>query len=252
VREKNVSEKTSSEKNGTELGFRPLYLQVRERLTQRIASGQWRAGDMVPSEIQIAADLGVSQGTVRKALDEMTSANLLVRRQGRGTFVTTHDETRILFQFFKLKLDTGARLFPESEVLGVTVAPASPEEADKLSLSAATPVIRIRRTRSLAGRRMIVETVVLPASLYVGIARGDIPNNLYDTFARSYGVTVSGGEESLKAVTASAEDAGVLGLEPGAPLLLIDRVATDLDGRPVEWRVSRCDTSAIHYATSLK
>jgi GntR family transcriptional regulator len=234
------------------LSFRPLYQQVRERLTQRIATGAWRAGDMVPSEIQIAADLGVSQGTVRKALDEMTSANLLVRRQGRGTFVATHDETRILFQFFKLKLDTGMQIFPESEVLGVTVASASALEADKLAILVAEPVIRIHRTRSLAGRRMIVETVVLPASMYAGIERGDIPNNLYDTYARHYGVTVSGGEESLKAVAASHEDAKILGLQPGAPLLLIDRVATGLDGRPVEWRVSRCDTLDMHYVTSLR
>ncbi len=238
--------------NIEDLSFRPLYQQVRERLTQRIATGQWRAGDMVPSEIQIAADLGVSQGTVRKALDEMTSANLLVRRQGRGTFVTTHDETRILFQFFKLKLDTGAHLFPESEVLGVTVAPTSVLEAEKLAIPAAASVIRIRRKRSLAGRSVIVETIVLPLSLFGGMECEDIPNNLYDTFARRYGITVSGGEECLKAVVASAEDAEVLGVQLGAPLLRIDRVATSLDSRPVEWRVSLCDTQHMHYATSLR
>jgi GntR family transcriptional regulator len=238
--------------NIDDLSFRPLYQQVRERLTQRIATGQWRAGDMVPSEIQIAADLGVSQGTVRKALDEMTSANLLVRQQGRGTFVATHDETRILFQFFKLKLDKGTQIFPESEVLDATVAPASAQEAAKLAIAVAESVIRIRRVRSLAGRRMIVETVVLPVSLFEGLERGDIPNNLYETFARHYGVTVSGGAESLKAGAATAEDAQVLGLPPGAPLLLIDRVATDLDGRPVEWRVSLCDTQHMHYVTNLR
>jgi GntR family transcriptional regulator len=238
--------------NIDDLSFRPLYQQVRERLTQRIATGQWRAGDMVPSEIQIAADLGVSQGTVRKALDEMTSANLLVRQQGRGTFVATHDETRILFQFFKLKLDKGTQIFPESEVLDATVAPASAQEAAKLAIAVAESVIRIRRVRSLAGRRMIVETVVLPVSLFEGLERGDIPNNLYETFARHYGVTVSGGAESLKAVAATAEDAQALGLPPGAPLLLIDRVATGLDGRPVEWRVSLCDTQHMHYVTNLR
>src|SRR6478672_7519758 len=78
------------------LGFRPLYRQVRDVLVKRIADGVWQAGQMLPSEPDIAADLGVSPGTVRKALDEMTAENLVVRRQGRGTYVARHDDARIL------------------------------------------------------------------------------------------------------------------------------------------------------------
>ncbi|MGL4239747.1 MAG: GntR family transcriptional regulator, partial [Beijerinckiaceae bacterium] len=128
-----------------DLGFRPLYRQVRDRLTRRIADGRWKAGEMVPSEMQIAAELGVSQGTVRKALDDMTAAKLLVRRQGRGTFVATHDEARILFQFFKLQPDGQDRVFPESEVLSVTTGGAHNDEAEALKLFAGEPIIRIRR-----------------------------------------------------------------------------------------------------------
>jgi GntR family transcriptional regulator len=234
-----------------ELGFKPLYRQVRERLTRRIADGEWRAGDMVPSEQQIAAEMGVSQGTVRKALDDMTAAKLLVRRQGRGTFVATHDESRILFQFFKLQLDEGGRVFPESEVIAVSRADASGDEAMKLEIATGEPVIRIRRVRSLAGRRVIVETIVLPGALFDGIDDGTVPNNLYDTYARRFGVTVSGGEETLKAVRAEAADARDLGVAENAPLLRIDRVAISLEGRPVEWRVSLCDTTAMHYSANL-
>ncbi len=194
----------------------------------------------------------MSQGTVRKALDDMTAAKLLVRRQGRGTYVATHDEARILFQFFKLKPDEGEGIFPESEVLDAATAAADAREAAKLGLYAGEPVIRIRRLRSLEGRRCIVETIVLPAALFDGIQDGDIPNNLYDTYARRFGVTIAGGHETLKAVAASPETAAALGLSPGAPLLLIDRVATSLDGRPMEWRVSLCETSAVHYATELR
>lgn len=233
-------------------GFKPLYSQVRDNLVQRIADGRWKAGEALPSEMQIAAELGVSQGTVRKALDEMTAANLLVRRQGRGTFVATHDEARILFQFFKLKPDAGEGVFPESEVLDAVVAAADAAEAAKLGLASGGNVIRIRRLRSLEGRRCIVETIVLPAVVFDGIQQGEIPNNLYDTYARRFGVTIAGGNEILKAVAASPEVAAVLGLAPGAPLLLIDRVATSLDGRPMEWRVSLCETSDVHYATELR
>lgn len=234
------------------LGFKPLYQQVRARLTQRISDGSWAAGIIIPSEIQIAAELGVSQGTVRKALDDMTAANLLVRRQGRGTFVATHDESRILFQFFKLQLDTGERVFPESEVLDVQIHAATQQEAAKLALFAKEPVIRIRRVRSLDGRRCIIEMIILPSALFEGIEKGEIPNNLYDTYARRFGVTVGGGIETLKAVAATDEHAKDLGVTAGHPLLLIDRVASALDGRPVEWRVSLCNTATMQYITQLR
>ena len=233
------------------LGFKPLYSQVRETLVQRIADGRWRPGEVLPSEMQIAAELGVSQGTVRKALDEMTAAKLLVRQQGRGTFVATHDEARILFQFFKLKPDRGEGVFPESEVLEASEGAADALEAAKLGLFAGEPVIRIRRLRSLGGKRCIAETIVLPSAVFDGVQTGDIPNNLYDAYAKRYGVTIAGGRETLKAVSASRETAAALGVAEGAALLLIDRVATAVDGRPMEWRVSLCETSDIHYATEL-
>src|SRR5215212_10884032 len=110
-----------------DLGFRPLYRQVRDVLVKRIADGVWQAGQALPSEPDIAADLGVSSGTVRKALDEMTAENLVVRRQGRGTFVARHDEARILFQFFKLARDDGERRFPESKIVEVQTGPAGPD-----------------------------------------------------------------------------------------------------------------------------
>ena len=91
------------------LGYRPLYRQVKELLMKRLSDGSWTPGQLLPSEPDIAADLGVSPGTVRKALDEMSAESLLVRRQGRGTFVARHDDERILFQFFRLVPDSGAR-----------------------------------------------------------------------------------------------------------------------------------------------
>src|ERR671913_1524598 len=147
---------------GEGLGFRPLYRQAKDVLTQRIAEGQWQPGQIIPSEFEIAADLGVSQGTVRKALDEMTAENLLVRRQGRGTFVARHDEERILFQFFKLVRDDGERRFPESRVLDVRVMRASPEARGRLRLAAGDKVVQIERVRSLAGVTCIAEGMVLP------------------------------------------------------------------------------------------
>lgn len=234
-------------------GFRPLYRQVKELLIGRIADRTWSPGEGIPSEQQIAADLGVSQGTVRKALDEMTVENLLVRRQGRGTFVARHDEARILFQFFKIVPDGEKPTFPESVLREVSRGPANMSEREKLKLGPGEPVIRIARLRSLRGRVTISEYLSMPARLFPGLAdEGEVPNNLYDLFAARYGITVSGGAEIVKAVAASAEDAALLGLPEGAPLLAVDRVATALDGTPVEWRYSLCDTAACGYVSDLR
>ncbi|MCA0422240.1 MAG: GntR family transcriptional regulator [Proteobacteria bacterium] len=234
-------------------GLSPLYRQVRTLLIQRIAEGHWRPGVLIPSEMQIAAELGVSQGTVRKALDEMTVENLLVRQQGRGTFVAQHDEARILFQFFKIAPDTGEPVFPESILRACVEAAADAGEAAALNLRAGAPVIRIARLRSLAGQAVISEYITVSAQLFPELGHdGALPNNLYAHYANRFGVTVAGGRERVKALPATAEDAPLLGLEAGAPVLLIDRVATALDGAPVEWRRSYCVTESCSYVSLLR
>ncbi|MBL8587191.1 MAG: GntR family transcriptional regulator [Methylobacteriaceae bacterium] len=233
--------------------FAPLYRQVRALLVQRIARGRWRPGELIPSEIQIAAELGVSQGTVRKALDEMTVENLLVRQQGRGTFVAQHDEARILFQFFKIVPDAGEPVFPESDLRSCLEAPADAAEAGHLGVKTGAPAIRIARVRSLAGRPVISEYICVSAALFPGMAAdGALPNNLYAYYADRYGVTIAGGRERIKALPAAPEDAALLGLPAAAPVLLIDRVATALDGAPVEWRRSYCATEACSYLSILR
>ena len=235
-----------------ELGFRPLYRQVRDVLVKRIAEGVWQAGQALPSEPEIAADLGVSQGTVRKALDEMTAENLLVRRQGRGTFVARHDEERILFQFFKLVRDDGVRRFPESRVLDVRLVRASSEARERLGLADGDKVVRIERVRSLAGVACIAEGLVLPEKLFPGIDNRELPNNLYELYASEFGVTVARASERLKAIAATPRVARHLGVPASAPLLSVDRIAFGIGGAPVEWRVSLCRTDEFHYLSDLR
>ncbi|MGH7051239.1 MAG: GntR family transcriptional regulator [Acetobacteraceae bacterium] len=230
---------------------RPLYAQVRERLIRRLAEGAWPAGAMLPSEPALAAELGVSQGTVRKALDALTAENLLVRRQGRGTFVARHDERRILFQFFRLVPDQGERQFPESRVLAVTTAAAKIRERARLSLPAGARVIRIRRLRLMGGHATIAESIVLPEALFPGLSGRVLPNNLYGFYAEEYGVSIARASERLKAINLSPPDAALLGAAAGTAALLIDRAAIAIDGQPVEWRLSRCLTRHLHYASEL-
>jgi GntR family transcriptional regulator len=233
------------------LGFRPLYRQVRDVLVKRIADGVWQAGQLLPSEGEIAADLGVSQGTVRKALDEMTAENLVVRRQGRGTYVAKHDDARILFQFFKLLPDSGERHFPESRVLSMELA-ADRQAAEVLGLSARSRVVVVDRVRSVGGELCVLERICLPPALFPGIEKRELPNNLYEVYATEFGVTVARATERLKAVPAGNREAEILSVRLGHPLLRIDRTAYALDGRPAEWRVWLCRTDSTHYLSELK
>jgi GntR family transcriptional regulator len=233
-------------------GFRPLYRQVKAIFVRRLVDGVWAPGESLPSEGQLAAEIGVSQGTVRKALDELAAENLLVRRQGRGTFVAEHDERRILFQFFKLVPDDGERRFPDSSVLGVETGTADAAERAALDLEEGAGVVRIRRLRAFEATPIILETLSLPRHFFPGLEDAPVPNNLYSLYAARYGVTIAHARERLKAVALSPDEAGLLGVAAGTPALRIDRIALSLDGSPVELRVSLCLTEEAHYLSDLR
>lgn len=168
------------------LGFHPLYRQVRDLLVKPIVDGVWKPGEVLPNEFDIAADLGVSQGTVRKALDELEAEKFVLRRQGKGTFVAYHDEARILFQFFKLVPDSGVSEFLDSRFLSVAAVAADARAASALVLRAGARVVRIERVRSLAGRICIFERILLSRALFPGIEKRDLPNNLYATLSLGF------------------------------------------------------------------
>jgi GntR family transcriptional regulator len=234
------------------LGYKPLYSQVRDILVRRLADGRWHSGEVLPSEFQLAEELGVSQGTVRKALDSMTVDRLLVRHQGRGTFVAEYDEARILFHFFKLMPDGGPAAFPTSRVFSVKESSANAKEMERLALSKKDRVIRINRVRLLEEEPAIVESISVPAALFPGLLDQEMPNNLYGLYARAFGVKIGRARERIKAVTLNADIARRLNAAPGAAALQIDRVAQDLENRPIEWRLSICLTERIHYLSDLR
>ncbi len=227
---------------------RPLYVQVRERLLERIRSGAWKPGQLIPNEFEIAAEFGVSQGTARKAISELAAEELVVRRQGRGTFVVEHTPAHVLFRFFNIYDASGAAVIPDSRGTRASVQRASAQERAALELAENAPVIRIRRTRMRGGVPFITETITLPEALFPGLAdEAALPNTLYDMFQKVYGVLLTRTDDRLSAVTADAETAAELGIAPGAPLLRIERIAFSLDDRPIEWRVSLCHLAGGHY-----
>ncbi|HYD30823.1 MAG TPA: GntR family transcriptional regulator [Azospirillaceae bacterium] len=230
--------------------FRPLYMQVRDLMVQRIASGDWKPGEMIPSEFQLAAEFGVSQGTVRKALIELEAQNLMVRRQGRGTTVAEHSRQHSLFHFFHIVDRDGMKELPSSTVVEQKTRKASKDQAVALALAPRANVHAFTRVRLLRGRPVILERIAVPAALFpdLSFTVGEtLPDELYVLFQRKYGVTVARANETIAAVAADADDVRHLGLAEGAPLLEIVRVAHDVQGRPVELRVSRVDTRDHRY-----
>lgn len=242
------------QESDTNIGFKPLYAQVKDQLIRRLVDGTWQPGMNIPSEQELARQLSVSQGTVRKALDAMTAENLLVRRQGRGTFVAEPEDSRILFQFFRLTADDGQEqdAFPQSRLLCWSQEPANHAEAEALAVKPDTSVWRIERVRQMHGNTIIAETITIPTATYPGFEDlTEIPNNIYQLYSSRWGITIAKADEQLKAVLCDARDSAALGCGVGEPLLLITRIARDLEGNPVELRSSRCLTSDMHYAVNL-
>lgn len=234
-------------------GFRPLYAKARETLLERIRSGAWKPGQAIPNEFEIAAELGVSQGTARKALDALAGAGLLVRRQGRGTFVVEHTPDDVLFRFFHLYRDDGRPVRPDSTGASCVRRAGTARELAALALEVGAAVLHIERVRTREGQPFIAESIVLPGELFAGLGDGaPIPNTLYDLFQKTFGVLVGRADERITAVVARPQDAGVLGVAEGMPLLHIARITFDIDNRPIELRTSICRLDGLHYRARLK
>ena len=235
-------------------GSIPLYMQIKELLVSRISGGQWAPGEVIPSEMQLALELGVSQGTVRKAISELVENNVLTRKQGRGTFVAIHDDQRALFHFFHVVDNDGRKVLPESTTLSCRRKRASRIETSKLKLSAGASVVSIERIRKFDGLPTMLETITLPSTPFSDLGKVgacDLPNMLYELYEKKFGITVHSAEEKLRAVAASDHDAPLLNVPPGTPLLEIERVALTLDKTPIELRISRCITDNHHYQNTI-
>lgn len=240
------------DQDNTPTRFQPLYIQAKEHLIQLIVDGRWAPGALLPSENQLAKELGISQGTVRKALDEMTAEKLVIRRQGRGTFVAEHTQEQALFHFFRLADAQGEHPVPSSEVLSVDEVEPTASQAQILQLDKAGRVIRITRVRELAGERSVVEEIVLSAAQFPQlVSHQPLPNTLYTLYQREYGLSVLRAEEHLSAVEANSEQAALLDVEEGHPLLRVERIAFAIDGRPIEIRYSYCLTDRYSYQVNL-
>lgn len=231
----------------------PLYLEVRNRLADRLARGDWAPGAAIPAELTLAAELGVSPGTMRKAIDGLVAEGMLRREQGRGTFVTEAAPARAGFRFLRLVDAEGRLLIPEPAGEVIAAMPAGAEAARRLGIGEKEKVVTIDRVRSVGGRPAILEWIAVAQKLMPGL-EGDkpLPNALYPHYAGRYGVSVASAEDRLTATAADAGAAKALGVAKGTALLLAERIARDAEGRAVEWRRTRVLTDDLAYQVTLR
>ncbi|MEO8135201.1 MAG: GntR family transcriptional regulator [Betaproteobacteria bacterium] len=235
--------------------FRPLYLQIRDLVTQSLDAGEWEPGEAIPSEIELAARYQVSQGTVRKAIDELASENIVVRRQGKGTFVATHTEEKSsLFRFLRIRRTDGVHEYPHSRLIDLRRGKASVEIARMLLLRQGEAVILLRRVLEYSGEPVLLDEITLPAALFRGLTKARYDayrGSTYSFFETQFGVRMLRADERIKAISADAASAAILQVPVDSPLLAVERTAYTYGNRPVEWRRGLCTTKHHYYLNQL-
>ena len=235
--------------------FSPLYRQIRGLILQALESGEWRPGQVIPSEQELAARFNVSQGTVRKAIDEMAADNILVRRQGRGTYVASHTDPRQMFRFLRLVPEEGELLVhPKSVPIDCRYAKAGQDTARRLAIRVGTPVIILRRVLQFDGQPVVADEIYLPEEIYPGLNMEMLQvwnSSLYSLFETRFGLRMIRAQERIRAVAADCVAAGLLQVEEGTPLLSVERVTYTYGDKPVEWRRGVYSTAGHHYLNDL-
>lgn len=228
----------------------PLYREVRSRIAEAIRAGEWRPGEAIPTEKKLCERFGVSMGTLRKAVDELTASGVLVRQQGRGTFVARHSQDRYLFSFFHLVGHDGHKEYPQVRFLRHEETVADDFAAEVLALKTGAPLIHISNLLSLQGQVASLEEIYLPAALFPGLTEPRIrtrQTTLYQMYQDEFGVAVVRAAERVRACAATGRQARLLETATGAPLLQVIRAAYSFQDRPVELRYAYVNTLRCEY-----
>jgi GntR family transcriptional regulator len=234
--------------------FSPLYRQIKGLILQALENREWGPGDVIPSEMELASRFSVSQGTVRKAIDEMAAENLLVRRQGKGTFVASHNDPRAFYRFLRLVPSAGGAVQAKSIPLECWRAKAGPEAARVLGINSGDPIIIVRRLLEFSGKPVVVDEIYLPGEVFAGLTLDVLKESqvsLYSLFETKFGVRMIRAEERLRALAADRTSAELLRVPEGSPLLSVERTSFTYGDRPVEWRRGLYSTEAHCYLNEL-
>jgi len=234
--------------------FSPLYQQIKALIMQSLQTGEWKPGEMIPSEMDLAARYKVSQGTVRKAIDELAADNLVARRQGKGTFVTTHYEDVVKFRFLRLVPDEGEPHYGASRVLECKRLRAPAEIARLLDIRTGDSVVQIRRVLTFSNEATVLDEIWLLGANFKGLTAEKLnewKGPMYALFEAEFGTRMIRASEKIRAVAADDTAAELLSVEPGSPLLSVERVSYTYGDRPVEVRRGLYVTTRHYYQNDL-
>ena len=237
--------------------FSPLYQQIKGLILQSLQVGEWKPGEAIPSEMDLAARFRVSQGTVRKAIDDLAAENLVVRRQGKGTFVATHAERHVQYRFLRLLPDSGDASVEgpaERHIIDCKRVRASAEVARALGLRAGDAVVQTRRILSFVSVPTILEEIWLPGLAFKGLTAEQMANYPGPTYAMlevDFGVRMVRAEEKIRAVLPDPEQAALLQVTCATPLLSVERLAYTYNDVPMELRRGLYRTDTHHYRNEL-
>ena len=234
--------------------FSPLYQQIKALIMQQLQSGEWRAGELIPSEMELASRFKVSQGTVRKAIDELAAENLVVRRQGKGTFVATHQEARSQFRFLRLKPDVGEAHYPDNVIIEAKRLRAPADIARQLDIKTGDSVVFMKRIQSFDGAPTILEELWLPGQLFKGLSVERMlqyKGPMYALLETEFGMQMIRAVENIRAVAADRRASELLKVAISTPLLSVNRLSFTYGDKPVEVRRSLYVTNGHHYENAL-
>jgi GntR family transcriptional regulator len=233
----------------------PLYQRLRDQLAEQIANNRWRPGEAIPTEAALSAEYQLSTGTVRKAIDALVSEGILERQQGRGTFIRRAQFQSSLFRFFRFQTVSGERQVPESRILSIEPVAAPSAVAQALGLPADALVIRIVRVRLLEVKPVLAEEIWLPRQQFQALLEIDLSREgplLYPIYEEVCGQVVASAEETLTAESVNDVHARLLQVPVNSPVIVIERLARDYAGSPLEWRRSRGHAEHFRYSVDIR
>jgi len=251
------AEEDRSKVNTPTLGYDerlPLYQRLREEMLAKIASGEWSPGAPIPTEAELTRHYGVAIGTVRKAVETLVNGGLLLRSQGRGTFVRRPNFDASLARFFRQVNASGGREIPTSKILSKTLQQPSQTVKAALELNDGEQVVYMERLRMIEGRTLFHEEIWLPGTRFGVLLEVDAENFgelLYPFYEKQCGQCIASAKETLTVVAASSAMAESLSIEQGAPVVTIERTALGYDRSPLEYRLSRAAADGFRYQIDI-
>ena len=216
----------------------PYYYQLIEILKQHITEGTWTPGDRIPSELELCDSYGVSRTVVRQALRELETDNFIVRRKGKGTFVAKPKINEGLIQkltgFYQDMVEKGLK--PVTQVLYQQIVPATAKIADYLDIPTGTEIIDIERLRFINEEPIQLVTTFIPLHISPELINIDLSDrSLYEYLESQYNIKIVRGTRYIEAVLATEEEAKLLDIDEGDPLIMLDSVSYSEMGQVVEY-----------------